>query len=616
MSDFLDLSTLTQLLSDFDSSLNFDLPNFTDAELMADQIILSQNTSEGPYITCNSSEIHKQYTNFNNSILRSIPVLRRILDLLQQITTSMNSLNILLKHKHNCHFHGNYRHRSDNLSLNISDGVYFNRKPRASVESLNRELLSGQDLDGTGNVYAKTFLFTGNVPSLYADDPYRENIDLDGIHWVDWEQHEKDGISILYPNRIKFPKYGDNARPGDLDDITGSTDEDDPVKIAASDYINAVRTPQEMTKLLIKELASKTDADGNNQVYGKDFVFDGDFDLSNNTIKPNEDQFKHPLIIQKIVYTSKLPLKNIHNISWNHYLSTVGLGDYAVRVSDEYVPARSANELISILVDEFSNNLDMDGDGMVYGKDFLIIGDNTPIQLKNIIIPCTPDIIMTWNSYISYADYTFPPRTKFDYAAIILSDPNFGKVYAFNNNDPEVPPELKIHPQNDSKLIYLNWIDYVKSLGASPNVDYFGIGLEEYTVKLTTEFHNYFIKNLPPEDLDCNDLIYGRDFLISDFDVDKVDCLFQVESLGNFVLDKDPELFSRLRNAFTLPAGLSFNCNDEEYEEFWNEPKPQITSCCVPVEKQKKDFTFPKFTFIVTWNDYLSTIKCGIKLPY
>ncbi len=367
-----------------------------------------------------------------------------------------------------------------------------------------------------------------------------------------------------------------------------------------------------ITMNLIKEIISVEDKDSNGLIYNVDFYI------------PDVDKDK-PLLITEIEKSSNLiPSKKAKEVSMQHFLSTLGLGKYKQDLIDTIIlPGKFLNMMIKDLIDEVLTGKDVDNDGLVYGRDFIIMGDDTPVPLLSKYPLLMPDILMTWDAYLCYALDKFNGQLngvdylnllKQEYDNNIDLDGNgliYGYDFRFNPDHPGNPENtFDILPQINVSGIYKSWKAYIFELPNIP-MEINGYMMEELSVKLSSE-HHY------TEDVDNNGLIYGQHFIISDYDQYKSDCLWQLETTMNLV--RDPEVYNYLSTKY-LPRGVREEYTIAEWNQYWEltggtggtgncDYKESLNiNQCICIERKSSNLNahefMHKFVLIMTWADLL-----------
>jgi hypothetical protein len=353
---------------------------------------------------------------------------------------------------------------------------------------------------------------------------------------------------------------------------------------------------------------------------------------------PDDDEDK-PKLISTIEQTSNLvPSKKAKEVSMQHFLSTLGLGKYKQDITDvKNPPGKILSRMIMDLIEEVLTGEDVDDDGLVYGRDFIILGDDTPAPLMSKYPILMPDIMMTWDAYLAYGIDKFDGRlTGTDYLNLLRQEYDnktdldgdgliYGYDFRFNPDHPGNPENtFDILPQTNVTGDYKSWKNYISGLPTVP-MEVNGYMMEELSVKLSSEQHL-------GKDVDGNGLIYGQHFIISDYDIYKSDCLWRLETTLNLV--KDPEVYNYFSTNY-LPRGIKEEYTIEEWNEYWgltggtggtggsggdDDYKDSLSiNQCISIERKrmyneslntssiiKKDFIH-KFVLLTTWADLLIT---------
>jgi len=380
---------------------------------------------------------------------------------------------------------------------------------------------------------------------------------------------------------------------------------------------------------LMAEAYSLIDMDDNGLIFGKDFIFENNKDTSPYFKGVNIDPIVdyHPVKINLKKFTSLLPNiifcpiegKEVINITDKDFIS---IKEYLIEGESMTIPQVTEKEVIDNLIEEFNTGIDYNGDGLIFGKDFILL--NAPSELMSLVPPFMPNIILSWNAFMMGENFrqVKPARNQQYYCDLLNQE--YATQTDLDGNDLIYCQDFCISddldyldPCDPYCVNKITWKQYFDGIRLKPDISYDNI--EEFTVKLTTEFFNQ-------EDIDNNDLIYGNGFLISDYDDAKTDCLWQVELYGSCTIIRDISKLTQIRNDYGFSPQMLVDYNQLEFDEYWKningitEPtlsdcqtqnkngfviqNGQIISCCIPIYKNKIK-KYPMFIPILTWSDYL-----------
>lgn len=582
--------------------------------------MVSQNLAPDPYLDCFGDEVYLEWTRYNNSLAKFISELHLLLNIIIDIEKSSTSMLHLMTHSHSQHYHYD-RHDVSNLDKVDSPMYHYKSDPPHSM--FPKEKDCREDLDEDGTICGEDFLIVDGPP-IYADMRYDPELTFpDNIVW-----HLFDDILAEENSHHPGSKINSGENPsidptseGDGDIINSRRQLDyTPAGLVDSGLLETnVSVAKDISsntivRNLINELIHGTDQDGNTLIYNVDFYI------------PNSDS-KKPLVLKNIENTSNITKSDeVMVVSMDYFLSTINIGEYSSDVSTPIsIPGKLVSEIIDCLINETVDVVDLDGDGLIYGKDFIIIGDNVPLKLKSKYPAVMPDIILTWNTYLQYSLVEFNgQRLGIDYIEILYReyienkdlDDNgliYGVDFIFDPNHPNLPPDtFKYLPKLTSpKSLMKSWNWYILNLSSTPDVPV-DQNLDELSVKFATEYTSGV-------DVDGDGLIYGHNFVISDYDDSKTDCIWRLESSMNLI--RDTEVYKDIARRY-LPKAVTTEFTIQEWNRYWgiNEGDPGYKtefSCsqCLNIERQigtssiingvavLTPFKFQKFAILMSWSD-------------
>jgi hypothetical protein len=380
---------------------------------------------------------------------------------------------------------------------------------------------------------------------------------------------------------------------------------------------------------LMLEAHKLTDMDDNGFIFGWDFIFKNDEDITPYFRRMHGSPITshtNPMWVNLKKYLDLLPDllfcpdkgKEIKDIFFNDFVlyeeKESERGEFMV------IPQITESEMVEDLQQEFNTGIDHNNDGLVFGKDFILL--NAPPELMTLVPPFMPDIILSWNAF-KLKDYYYSEDSPRDnnYYIDLLNQELVYKVDKDGNGDIycvdfHITDNLEGLDKYDTGTP-MTWVQYLNTIRPYVCTSY--EGMEEFTVKLSVEFYSQ-------EDLDNNDSIYGIDFLISDYDDAKTDCLWQIETDRACTITRDIPKLTQIRNKYGFSTQMVVDYTQVEFDSYWNtisgviEPElqdctvqnsdgyiiqdGQIISYCTPIYKNKKK-TYPMFIPIISWCDYL-----------
>lgn len=224
------------------------------------------------------------------------------------------------------------------------------------------------------------------------------------------------------------------------------------------------------------------------------------------------------------------------------------------------------------LVREISTEYDTNDDNLIFGRDFIFSGDdpNLPLNIRNTSIQqevrygMYPDNFKTFKEYLNSFNLrqrctpstNNSPIKKLVLQAVLGENPDnpksqffekdkgdtpklcykevYGKTFIIDPNDPDKPNELIEIEKNieiPKNIKLWKYSDYLKKCSASTsNKDNKNIADN----KKEQELCDYVCTRLVGEwlrstDIDHNGLIYGIDFMLSDYEPKKCRCLKELE---------------------------------------------------------------------------------------
>ena len=318
--------------------------------------------------------------------------------------------------------------------------------------------------------------------------------------------------------------------------------------------------------LLILEYFKDSDIDGDGRIYGIDFIIDGD---------------DAPEVLQDINDDNGL-IDKIPIITWRKYITTIreykpnfnpdewadgpdsGLwdgweDDILIPPSErddrspcQILPPFTRKQLTDDLIEEFNTATDVNGDGLIYGKDFYIIGDTKPIEIANRVPLYAPRVMVSWVAYCKSQEYDKTPNVE-QYAALLLAEYNTnedldgnGLIYGvdFSISDCDEFSDLDIpnvSPIMTTSEYAITIVPYIEDYIIAENI-------------LATKFNTEYLDDV---DVDGNGLIYGKDFILTDYENNKSECLWTHENYQNMELSWTSDKLIKLKSLIYIGVRMT-----------------------------------------------------------
>lgn len=309
------------------------------------------------------------------------------------------------------------REIDDLTDLNTDDPVIYSEPPNGttSIDSgiylQLKEYKYDVDFDGDNLVYGTDYIFGNNAPEPLADLQAKEDntiiysdalpVDtgLLGMLVENRDEIDKDGDGLIYGKHYVFTPI---FRPTALSEVEAK-DENTIIYDQAPETNN--RADPDII-ILLRENQSKTDLNEDGFIYGKDYIFNASvvppalaniqpFSTVTTFIYDEYTQLIDP-IIGRLLQESTTGLdKNddgrVYGYDYVYHNTSVPvLLSNAVQQIDavEYGFDPSNNGEIETryltLLQEVRDNIDLNGDGKIYGTDYIFTGVNQPIAVENV----------------------------------------------------------------------------------------------------------------------------------------------------------------------------------------------------------------------------------------
>lgn len=552
----------------------------------------SKNLAPDPYLDCYGDEVYQEWMKYNNAFARFTNELYNLLQIILEMEERAIAMRKLAIHKHSQHYHPE-EHIVDKLEGVTSPRYHYRSDPPHTV--FPKEKDCWEDLDQDGTICSRDFLIVDGPP-LHREMRYDSEVDIPSdISWHLFDEVLAEEEDACHPEN---PESVDSG----LLETNVTKDRD--------------TTTPTIVRNLINEIVHGIDQDDNSLVYNLDFYI-------------SDDDPDKPALLTNIENTSSLIRdRNAEEMTMSSYLSTIGEGEYSSDITEELtIPGVLESTIIENLVNEAVYYTDQDGDGLVYARDFIIVGDDTPVELMSKYPALVPDIFLTWNTYLQYALDEFEGNmTGLDYIKLLLQeyeqqidlDGNgliYGIDFILDPDHPNLPddtftflPELT-SPEN----LIQSWNWYIQSLSTNPT-DPGEYMVDELCVKMAAECKT-------GEDVDENGIIYCHDCILSDYDTSKCSSLSYLEETLN--LERDTEVYKDIIQKY-LPKATKAEFTVEEWNEYWgledgddgykselactqclNIEKQTGTTAVVNGEEVTTDFKFQKFVVVMSWADIL-----------
>jgi len=301
--------------------------------------------------------------------------------------------------------------------------------------------------------------------------------------------------------------------------------------------------------LLIMEFFKEEDLDDNGLLYGEHFIIES-------PDAPDE------LIQLNISNGIKESNPDILVKTWTEYLNELK-PEGPIMELFKFSPF-TKQELVDELIGEFLSCQDINGDGLVYGRDFLIVGDDKPMQLTQYVPLYLPNIITTWLSYVKSREYNQPdPKSKYEQ---LLKD-EYDQNHDLDGNGLIYGVDFIISTNGyftDEDLLALSDLDILSDMTLSEYHNGIKPYVENYVLDENIQAAKYNAEWLDKKDADDNGLVYGRDFILSDYEGNKTECLWTIERYRNYHLEWTPEKIEALGLGHMLS-----NYSQTEFDQYW-----------------------------------------------
>jgi len=459
-----------------------------------------------------------------------------------------NCLHLHAKHYHSVSY--DTKHEVSDKSDGGSN--YITSSTQGNIDTLGIEQNSFTDVNQTGMIFGKDYAFENslNLPRFYK-----------AMFSSDVNDYSESMMTKLQD----FDKYVTDAM-SDLFMAAGDT--------CATNYAGA-SVPQS----LILEFFKGEDLDNNGLIYGEDFVIDDpnapleitDLNDSNNLVNadgtanlPGTDSDGTGGTDSGGDGTGETDTNQV--ITWDDYLKTID--DTEEIIMECQISPFTKQELINELINEFDSRTDQNGDGLIYGKDFLIIGDSKPIELNPYVPLYLPGIIVTWISYVKSREYNQPYNIS-KYETLLIDE--FIQNKDLDGNGIVYGRDFIIIDQciDNSPLMAIDTDPNCQVFSLSQYDDTIKPYIENYVLDENIQAAKYNAEYLDKVDVDGNGLIYGVDFILTDYEDNKTECLWTIERYRNLSLSWTPAKLTALK----LTEMIS-DYTQEEFDLYWMVSSP------------------------------------------
>jgi hypothetical protein len=470
---------------------------------------------------CYSEIVVNDFTKLLNGFAKLDSEYHAIVDLLLITKEALDEFIKLCEHIHSHHAHDiNTSHEVNDIIVDHLAKAYAARESLPELENLSSELFEYQDLDDNGEIYGKDFILSpsGMIPEFVYNAAYNP------------------GFKLLQQSGVKVRSdYNSYKKEVLLNSLKTPIDEDSLGQVLSDRVLDPF-------KILLTEYMYDKDLDFNDKVYGKDFCLD-----KNDVNCPDY-------------------LKDINCSDVSDIISVDDYLEYAVQGHEQMFPQVTMLEAITIAEEEFKTGVDVNNDGFVYGRDILVVDPNMPYVLKPLIPQYLPNYVVSWNVFILMMN-TFHNNSvvkdKDHYISLLKQefetgqdlDGNtmvYGVDFIISAWERELPGASEIRfsvEQYFDTILYYN--RSIKS-----------IDLETYSPIFRQELMNR-------DDVDGNTYKYLTNFIISDFDEEKNQCLYEAEANRLNIIPYWDSCSLELLYNNGLTRQIKTNFNVDEFESYW-----------------------------------------------
>jgi hypothetical protein len=423
-------------------------------------------------------------------------------------------------HLHAKHYHNvgsNLAHDFTDLSTTTKACVLANNV--GNIDTLSSSQNGFADLLQTGLIFGRDFAFT-NTSTLprYFKSMFDPDVN---------EFHEEIMNSLYDYNAFIKNAFDELFKFGKCNPIIVNDNDNDNIY-----------------KALIIEYFLEQDLDNNGLIYGIDFIIDDD---------NNVDEIKD------INITNNLNSCVDTKLSIHEFIDTI--------TPDEIMKCNilpfTKKELIDELKTEFLTNTDVNNDGLIYGRDFYIIGSDKPEELNSILPLYLPNIITSWTAYVKSRE--FNSLSNIDkYVNILIAEAE--QLQDLDGNELVYGVDFHVGDEFGSALLtssigpLMTCDQYMSTI--SPYVEDYVFEENIQAAKLNAEW-------IDKQDVDGNGLIYGPDILITDYDENKTECLWTIERYRGYSLSWTQDKLDKL-NLVSMISNYSIT----EFNQYWGLPQP------------------------------------------
>lgn len=287
-------------------------------------------------------------------------------------------------------------------------------------------------------------------------------------------------------------------------------------------------------------------------------------------------------------------------------------------MTNNVVPPRTLAEVVIDLIEEIETGIDVNNDGLIFGKDFYIVG-NKPTTLLPYVPKYLPDIIMTWDVYMYHQQFHYlhndsqidKVRDLCYYVDQLNTELETGEdkdgdtfVYGVDfkiSTKGDVPETLKIASGN---LIVISWERYFDHIFGTI-YDIYGPDKDISIARLITEYK-------AGNDIDGNNMIYGKHFILSDYDPGKYTTLWRFEEENTLVYSWTDERLQILYS-LGLPREIIVDYTAQDFADYWYQienPNMVITLPLFPIDMQ-----YDVSNYILAWTGKAFYIVGKINQP-
>ncbi len=470
-------------------------------------------------LTCDIENVQKSLESTRDPIAAMSGIISQMTATVKRLYPLWEKLTNGCLHLHSYHYHnvGNDMHHvSDTRTVGKACVL---SSDKGNIDTLMSEQNSFTDLNQTGMIFGRDYAFENNIdlPRYFRSmfNPEVNEYSTDMLAYIrTFEEFLDKALRELYLDKTLCGMIS-----------VGGT----------------------ISNTLILEYFKERDLNNDNKIYGIDFIIDDN---------------KAPIELIQLNKSNNLDLPKI---SWDVYLDSLKQKE-TIDMNKCQISPFTRTELIDELIDEFLTCVDQNGDGLIYGKDFIIVSDDRPTQLNQYLPLYLPNIVTTWVSYVKSREYN-QPNNSLKYETLLkdeyLQDKDLdgnGLIYGvdFIITDFDCFSNSILSDINDNILGLPIFTIAAYNNTISPYIENYVLDENIQAAKFNAEWRDKV-------DIDGNGLVYGRDFILNDYEGNKTECLWTIEKYRNFSLSWTPEKIAALKLIDMISDYTQF-----EFDQYWS----------------------------------------------